>query len=87
MLHLMPKELIKPIDSSKRLINPLPNPDRPKTVVAPSEPRFGITKVNEAQVIDEIPELSGVDAIHKLPPIHLLVGPHNTVEVPDDKRW
>ena len=53
----MPQKAQDLIYGGESLINSLSNPGRPQSVVALGESGSSLTKINEAQVTNELPEL------------------------------
>ena len=78
--------MLKLVGGGKRPINPPPNLGYPLSIVTPDKSRFSIAKVNQAQVINELPNFFRVITINILPTIYLLMRSHNIVEVSGDKR-
>ena len=85
VLHLVPKKMLELGGGGKHLINPLPNLGCPLLVVAPDEFGFSV-KVNQAQVIDKLSKIFGVNNLSVLPTAHLLVRSYNIVDILDDER-
>ena len=82
----MDRKSLEPSNGSKCPINLLSNPNSPKMVVTPSESGSDIIEVDQAQVVNELSKLFGVNSIHILSVFYLLMGPHNIVKIPSDER-
>lgn len=57
-----------------------------QSVVALGELGSKVIKINQARPTNKVSELTRLDPVNILHATHLLMGAHNIVEVPNDKR-